>query len=63
MGSIEQARANNTYNAFITSNAEIQKTVLLLLGADHKTQNEIAKLVKGKTAPEIVKIVNEFFYK
>lgn len=63
MGSIEQTRANNTFNAFITSNAEIQKTVLLLLGADHKTQNTIAKLIKGKTAPEIVKIVNEFFNK
>ncbi len=63
MGSIEQTRANNTYNAFITSNAEIQKTVLLILGADHKTQNVIAKLIKGKTAPEIVKIVNDFFNK
>ena len=63
MGSIEQARANNTYKAFITSNSEIQNTILLLLGADHKTQNKIAKLIKGKTAPEIVKIVNEFFKK
>ena len=63
MGSIEQTRANNTYNAFITSNAEIQKTVLLLLGADHKTQKEIAKLIKDKTAPEIIKIVNEFLNK